>query len=162
MWLSTSMKTERLAVSHDERLQELGIVLPEAQTPMAAYVPAIRTGDLLWIAGQPPGGDWRGRVGETYDIEAGARAARDSGLNILAQVRKATGSLDAVVRVVKVIGFVNAAPSFDDVHLVVNGCSELMQDVFGDAGRHTRSSLGCSTLPMQIPCEIEAMFQIQD
>ena len=83
------MKTERLAVSHDERLQELGIVLPEAQTPMAAYVPAIRTGDLLWIAGQPPGGDWRGRVGETYDIEAGARAARDSGLNILAQVRKA-------------------------------------------------------------------------
>ena len=101
---------------------------------------------------------------------AGALGAEIRGVDLsqtiedgaLAQVRKATGSLDAVVRVVKVIGFVNAAPSFDDVHLVVNGCSELMQDVFGDAGRHTRSSLGCSTLPMQIPCEIEAMFQIQD
>jgi len=128
---------------------------------MAAYVPALQTGDLLWIAGQPPGGDWKGRVGETYDVPTGARAARDAGLNILAQVRKAAGSLDAVVRVVKVVGFVNATPEVDDVHLVVNGCSELMQEVFGEAGRHTRSAVGCSTLPMQIPVEIEAVFQLR-
>jgi len=149
-------------VSHEARLGELGITLPEAPTPMAAYVPALRTGDLLWIAGQPPGGDWRGRVGEEYDIETGAKAARDSGLNILAQVRKAVGSLDEVERVIKVVGFVNAAPSVSGVHLVVNGCSELMQDVFGEAGRHTRSAVGCSTLPMDIPCEIEAVFQLRE
>ena len=94
-------------MSHEARLSELGITLPEAPTPMAAYVPALRTGDLLWIAGQPPGGDWRGRVGEDYDVPTGARAARDSGLNILAQVRKAVGSLDEVERVIKVVGFVN-------------------------------------------------------
>ncbi len=148
-------------MSHEARMQEQGIVLPEAPTPMAAYVPAIQTGNLLWIAGQPPGGDWRGRVGDEYDVPTGARAARDSGLNILAQVRKAAGSLDEVERVVKVIGFVNAAPDCDDVHLVVNGCSELMQQVFGEAGRHTRSAVGCSTLPMQIPVEIEAMFLLR-
>ena len=148
-------------MSHEARLTSLGLTLPEAPTPMAAYVPALQTGDLLWIAGQPPGGDWKGRVGETYDIPTGACAARDAGLNILAQVRKAVGSLDAVVRVVKVVGFVNAAPVVDDVHLVVNGCSELMQEVFGEAGRHTRSAVGCSTLPMQIPVEIEAVFQLR-
>ena len=148
-------------VSHEARLTRLGLTLPEAPTPMAAYVPALQTDNLLWIAGQPPGGDWKGRVGEAYDVQTGARAARDAGLNILAQVRKAAGSLDAVVRVVKVVGFVNAAPEVDDVHLVVNGCSELMQEVFDEAGRHTRSAVGCSTLPMQIPVEIEAVFQLR-
>ena len=149
-------------MSHEARLKDLGIRLPEAPTPMAAYVPALRTGDLLWIAGQPPGGDWCGRVGEDYDVPTGARAARDSGLNILAQVRQAVGSLDEVEQVIKVVGFVNAAPSESGVHLVVNGCSELMQEVFGAAGRHTRSAVGCSTLPMDIPCEIEAVFQLKE
>ena len=184
-------------MSFDARLTELGIELPDAPTPMAAYVPAVQTGNLLWIAGQPPGAAWSdedaqglqhvvarqleaaldgarsdadgrdqlpvlgGHVGADYSVEEGAQAARAAGLNILAQVRKATGSLDAVARVVKVVGFVNAAPGMDQAHLVVNGCSELMLEVFGDAGRHARSAVGTGTLPLNIPVEIEAVFELR-
>ena len=148
-------------MSLDARLIELGIELPDAPTPMAAYVPAVQTGNLLWIAGQPPGAAWSGgQVGADYSVKEGAQAARAAGLNILAQVRKAAGSLDAVARVVKVVGFVNAAPGMDQAHLVVNGCSELMLEVFGDAGRHARSAVGTGTLPLNIPVEIEAVFEL--
>ena len=124
---------------------------------------AIAAGALLGVleAGQPPGGDWRGRVGDEDNIETGARATRDVGLNILAQVRTSVGGLDEVERVIKVVEFVNAAPSESGVPLVVNGCWELMQDVVGEAGRHTRSAVGCSTRPMGIPREIEAVFQLR-
>ncbi len=149
-------------MSFDARLTELGIELPDAPTPMAAYVPAVRSGNLLWIAGQPPGAAWSGgQVGTDYSAEEGAQAARAAGLNILAQVRKAAGSLDAVARVVKVVGFVNAAPGMDQSHLVVNGCSELMLEVFGEAGRHARSAVGTGTLPLNIPVEIEAVFELR-
>ena len=115
---------------------------------MASYVPAVRSGAQLWIAGQPPGPDWGGgQIGREYTIEQGAAAARAAGLNILAQVRQAAGSLDRVRRVVKVVGFVNVAPGMDQAHRVVNGCSDLMVEVFGDAGRHARSAVGTSTLP---------------
>ncbi len=148
-------------MSYEARLTELGIVLPEAPSPMASYVPAVTAGGLLWIAGQPPGRGWAGRVGQGYTVDDGRQAARAAGLNILAQVRKAAGSLDAVARVVKIVGFVNAAPEMDRVHEVVNGCSDLMIEVFQDAGRHARSAVGCSTLPNDIPVEIEAVFELR-
>ena len=148
-------------MSYEQRLTELGIVLPEAPRPMASYVPAVRSGAQLWIAGQPPGAGWDGgQIGREYSVEQGAAAARASGLNILAQVRHAVGSLDRVRQVLKVVGFVNVAPGMDQAHLVVNGCSDLMVEVFGDAGRHARSAVGTSTLPMNIPVEIEAVFEL--
>ena len=148
-------------MSFEQRLTELGIVLPEAPRPMASYVPAVRSGAQLWIAGQPPGAGWDGgRIGREYSVEQGAAAARAAGLNILAQVRHAVGSLDRVRQVLKVVGFVNVAPGMDQAHLVVNGCSDLMVEVFGDAGRHARSAVGTSTLPLNIPVEIEAVFEL--
>ncbi len=128
---------------------------------MASYVPATRSGTQLWIAGQPPGPDWGGgQIGAAYTVEQGAAAARAAGLNILAQVRKAVGSLDSVQQVLKVVGFVNVVPGMDQAHIVVNGCSELMVEVFGDSGRHARSAVGTSTLPLNIPVEIEAVFEL--
>ncbi len=148
-------------MSFEERLTELGIELPDAPRPMASYVPAVRSGAQLWIAGQPPGPDWGGgQIGREYTVAQGAAAARAAGLNILAQVRQAAGSLDRVRQVIKVVGFVNVAPGMDQAHQVVNGCSDLMVEVFGDAGRHARSAVGTSTLPVNIPVEIEAVFEL--
>ena len=146
----------------EQRLADLGIELPDAPAPAASYVPTVRTGRLVWIAGQAPGPGWRGQVGTDYTVEQGAQAARAAGLNILAQVRQAAGSLDAVRRVVKIVGFVNAAPGMDQAHLVVNGCSDLMIEVFGESGRHARSAVGTATLPLNIPVEIEAIFELAE
>ena len=149
-------------MSFEQRLADLGIELPDAPTPVASYVPAVRTSNLLWIAGQPPDPVRSGQVGADYTVEQGAAAARTAGLNILAQVRKATGSLDTVKRVVKLVGFVNAAPGMDQAHRVVNGCSDLMIEVFGESGRHARSAVGAATLPLNIPVEIEAVFELKE
>jgi enamine deaminase RidA (YjgF/YER057c/UK114 family) len=146
------------------RLAELGIELPEPAAPVAAYVPAVLAGDLLHISGQVSFEDGElltGRLGEDRDLAFGQRAARACGLMLLAQMQKALGSLERVERIVKLGGFVNSAASFIDQPKVVNGASELMQDVFGDAGRHARSAVGVPTLPLGACVEIDAIVAVK-
>jgi enamine deaminase RidA (YjgF/YER057c/UK114 family) len=146
------------------RLTELGMTLPEAPKPVAAYVPARKTGDLLYVSGQGPveGGAVRyaGKVGSDISIEDGAAAARLCALNCLAQVRAALGTLDRVRQVVKVVGFVNAGPDFTQQPQVINGASELLIEVFGEAGRHARSAVGCASLPLNIAVEVEMVVEV--
>jgi enamine deaminase RidA (YjgF/YER057c/UK114 family) len=152
-------------MSAEERLQELGLDLPEAAQPLGSYVTIVRTGNLLFTAGHLPtavdGKSWQGKLGAEYSIEEGAEAARLTGLNILATVKAAIGSLDQVARVVKLIGFVNSASGFSQQPAVINGCSDLFGEVFGDAGRHARSAVGVSELPLDTPVEIEAIIEVR-
>ena len=146
------------------RLAELGIALPEAAAPVAAYVPTVLAGDLLHISGQVSfeGGQlMTGRMGEDRDLDYGQRAARACGLMLLAQMKKALGSLDRVERVVKLGVFVNSAGSFTDQPKVANGASELMEQVFGEAGRHARSAVGVPVLPLGAAVEIDAIVQVK-
>ncbi len=148
----------------DARLAELGIELPEAATPVANYVPFVVTGNQLWIAGQVPFREgevqYIGKVGRELSLEQGYEAARLCGLNILAQAKAALGDLDRVRRVVKLGGFVNAVPDFTDHPRVVNGASDLMVDVFGEAGRHARFALGAGGLPRGTAVEVDAVMEI--
>jgi enamine deaminase RidA (YjgF/YER057c/UK114 family) len=146
------------------RLAELGIALPEPAAPVAAYVPTVLAGDLLHISGQVSfeGGQlMTGRIGEDRDLDYGQRAARACGLMLLAQMKKALGSLDRVERVVKLGVFVNSAGSFTDQPKVANGASELMEQVFGEAGRHARSAVGVPVLPLGAAVEIDAIVQVK-
>lgn len=148
----------------EKRLAELGLELPEAARPLGSYVTIVRSGNLLFTAGHLPaatdGRQWQGKVGADFTVEEGAEAARRTGINILATVRDAIGSLDDVVRVVKLTGFVNSAPGFNQQPAVINGCSDLFGEVFGEAGRHARSAVGVSELPLDTPVEIEAVIEI--
>ena len=148
----------------DARVAELGLELPEPQPPVANYVSAVRAGDLLFLAGHGPlGADGKlvvGKVGRDLDLAAGVEAARLSGLALLTTMRAELGSLDRVTRVVKLLGMVNCAPGFNDTPTVVNGCSDLMVEVFGDAGRHARSAVGLAELPFDIAVEIEAVVEV--
>jgi enamine deaminase RidA (YjgF/YER057c/UK114 family) len=146
------------------RLSELGISLPEPAAPVAAYVPTVLAGNLLHISGQVSfeGGQlMTGRLGEDRDLDYGQRAARACGLMLLAQMKKALGSLDRVERVVKLGVFVNSAGSFTDQPKVANGASELMEQVFGEAGRHARSAVGVPVLPLGAAVEIDAVVQVK-
>jgi enamine deaminase RidA (YjgF/YER057c/UK114 family) len=146
------------------RLSELGIALPEPAAPVAAYVPAVEAGGLLHISGQLPfeeGALMTGRLGEDRDVAYGARAARACGVMLLAQIRAALGSLDRIERIVKLGVFVNSAGGFIDQPKVANGASELMQDVFGEAGRHARSAVGVPVLPLGAAVEIDAIVAIK-
>ena len=146
------------------RLAELGITLPEAAAPVAAYVPAVEVNGLLHISGQLPFDDGQlmtGRLGEDRDIDFGQRAARRCGVMLLAQMQKALGSLDRVERIVKLGVFVNSAGSFTDQPKVANGASELMEEVFGEAGRHARSAVGVPVLPLGAAVEIDAVVAIR-
>ncbi len=146
----------------EQRLQELGIALPEPVTPVATYVRWVQTGNLLFISGTGPSEDIpRGKVGGTLSVEDGYAAARSVGLQILATARAALGDLDRVQRVVKVLGMVNCTPDFSDHPKVINGCSDLLVEVFGDAGYHTRSAVGFVALPGQIAVEIECTFEVR-
>lgn len=150
-------------MSFDAKLAELGIVLPEPAAPVAAYVPVVVHGGLAHVSGQLPFIDGRlvtGRLGEDVSLEDGAAAARACGLMLLAQLRARLGSLDRVVQVVKLGGFVNSAGSFTDQPQVVNGASQLMQDVFGAAGRHARSAVGVPVLPLGAAVEVDAIFAV--
>jgi enamine deaminase RidA (YjgF/YER057c/UK114 family) len=150
--------------SIDSRLAALGIELPEAAAPVAAYVPTVQTGNLLHVSGQVSmenGERMIGRLGEDRDLDYGKRAARACGLMILAQLKKALGSLDRVERIVKLGVFVNSAPHFTDQPQVANGASELMAEVFGDAGRHARSAVGVPVLPLGVAVEIDAVVEIK-
>jgi enamine deaminase RidA (YjgF/YER057c/UK114 family) len=149
----------------EKRLKELGIRLAPVTPPVANYVNAVRTGNLLYLAGKggPPGPDGKrpqGKLGREYTVEQGYQHARDTGLEILAVIRSELGSLDRVKRVVKVLGMVNAVPEFADHPKVINGCSDLLVEVFGDKGKHARSAVGMGSLPMQIPVEIEVIVEI--
>ena len=149
----------------DARLQELGIVLPPAPAPAANYVPFTVSRGTVYIAGQVPFVDGalrhRGRVGETYTVEEGRQIARICGLNILAQLKAAcAGDLDRVVRCLKVGGFVACPEGFGEQPEVVNGASDLMVEVLGDAGRHARFAVGTNALPRNVPVEVDAIFEI--
>lgn len=148
----------------DHRLAELGIELPKPNAPVANYVPYVRVGELLHISGQvslDASGGIRGVVGEDVDLETAIRAARLCGLSLLAQMKAACdGDLSRVSRIVKLGGFVQAGPGFFDIPKVVNGCSDLMVEVFGDAGRHARSAVGVYRLPMNFAVEVDAVVAL--
>ncbi len=148
----------------EHRLAELGIELPKPNAPVANYVPFVRVGDLLHISGQVSlnaSGGIRGVVGEDVDLETAIRAARLCGLSLLAQMRAACdGDLGRVTRIVKLGGFVQAGPTFFEIPKVVNGCSDLMVEVFGDAGRHARSAVGVYRLPMNFAVEVDAVVAV--
>jgi enamine deaminase RidA (YjgF/YER057c/UK114 family) len=150
----------------DARLRALGIELPTPPRPMGSYVTAARSGTLLFLSGHGPVRDGRvlyqGRVGRDLTIEQGQEAARLTGLNLLASVRDAVGSLDRVRRVVKALGMVQCADDFTDHPKVINGFSDLMVEVFGEAvGKHARSAVGMAGLPLGIPVEIEMVLEVE-
>lgn len=147
----------------ERRLTELGIVLPDVRTPAGAYVPAVRTGNLVFLSGAGPIGEGEmvtGKVGADVDLERAVYAARLVGLQLLAALRWELGSLDSVTRVVKLLGMVNCAPGFNQTPAVIDGCSKLLLDVFGDAGKHARSAVGQAELPFDIAVEIEMIVEV--
>lgn len=143
----------------EAKLKQLGITLASVTPPMANYVNAVRTGDLLFLAGKGPG-PVKGKLGREFTIDQGYQHARAVGLALLAVMKAELGSLDKVKRVVKVLGMVNAVPEFTDHPKVINGCSDLFVEVFGDAGKHARSAVGMGSLPMGIPVEIEVIVEV--
>ena len=155
-----------MASTIEARLAELSIELPEPQLPRVAKIlPALIVERTLYVSGQVTtwNGELRyiGKVGREFDLEEGRAAARLSALNVLAQAKRALGGdLDRVARVVNLRGYVNAMPDFVDIPAVVNGASELMIDLFGDAGRHTRTAVGVAVMPFDVAIEVEAVFAI--
>jgi enamine deaminase RidA (YjgF/YER057c/UK114 family) len=148
-----------------QRLTQLGLTLPQPAAPVANYAPFVRSGALVHISGQVSvdlTGGVRGVVGQDVDLETALRAARLCGINLLAQMNAACdGDLDRVVRVIKLGGFVQAGPDFFEIPKVVNGCSDLMVEVFGDAGRHARSAVGVYRLPLNFAVEVDAVVEIR-
>jgi len=151
-------------MSAEARLKELGIVLPPLPKPVANYLPYRVAGNILYLAGQGPrenGVNLSGKLGKDISVEEGYRRARLVGLGLLAAMRDALGSLDRVDYIVKLLGMVNAVPDFNDSPKVINGCSDLFVEVFGDAGRHARSAVGNVMLPNQISVEIEGIVAVK-
>lgn len=145
------------------RLAELGIILPNPVAPVANYVPFVRMGSLLVVSGQislGPDGLVAGKLGGGISIEDGQKAARLCGLNVLAHIQSAVGNLDNVIRIVRLGGFINCTPDFADGPKVMNGASDLMVEVFGEKGRHSRSTIGVAALPANAAVEVEAMVEI--
>jgi enamine deaminase RidA (YjgF/YER057c/UK114 family) len=147
-----------------DRLAELGLVLPPVTAPLAAYLPALRTGNYVYTAGQLPMADGKllatGKVGAEISAEEAAVLARTCALNGLAAVASVAGGLEAITRIVKVTGFVASAPDFTGQPLVVNGASELLLAVLGEAGRHARSAVGVAVLPLDAPVEVELIAEV--
>ena len=146
------------------RLEELGLTLPDAPAPAANYVPYVKSGTMLYVSGQismDESGLITGKLGETLDVEAGAKAAQRCALALIAQAKAACGGdLSKLKRVVKLVGFVNSTPEFTDQPKVINGASDLMVAVFGEAGKHARSAVSAASLPMGVAVEIEAVFEL--
>ncbi len=143
----------------DERLNELGIELPSVPAPAGNYVHAVRTGNLLYLSGKGPG-EVAGKVGAGISVEDAYRHARETGLILIAVMRQELESLDHVNRIVKVLGMVNSVPEFGQQPKVINGCSDLFVEVFGEKGRHARSAVGMGSLPEGIPVEIEVIVEV--
>jgi enamine deaminase RidA (YjgF/YER057c/UK114 family) len=154
------------AGSPEARLAALGLTLPKVTPPLAAYLPAVRTGPYVYTAGQLPIVDGQllatGKVGAGVSVDEAAALARTCALNALAAVASVTGGLSAVRRIVKVVGFVASAPDFTEQAQVINGASELLIEVFGDAGRHARSAVGMAVLPRDTPVEVELIAEVAD
>jgi enamine deaminase RidA (YjgF/YER057c/UK114 family) len=160
-WAGAQAQT---AAGAEARLKQLNIVLPAPASPIANFVPAVRTGNLLFLSGTTAGADWanKGKLGKDLTVEQGYQAARQVGLNQLAAIKAALGSLDRVKRIVKVLGMVNSADGFGDQPKVINGFSDLMVDVFGEAaGKHARSAVGMAGLPANQPVEIELIVEVE-
>lgn len=162
---SPTVSNPKTEDSVEMRLQELGIVLPEASNPIANYVNTVQTGNLIFLAGKGPtfedGSMIQGKVGVDLTIEQGYEAARLTAINQLAVLKAELGSLDRVKRVVKVLGMVNASPEFTDHPKVINGFSDLMVEVFKEKGKHARAAVGMGSLPGNIPVEIEMIVEIE-
>ena len=153
-----------MASAIEARLSALNLTLPDAPAPAANYVPFVRTGNQIFVSGQVsagPDGFIKGKLGADMSVEEGAAAARRCGLALIAQARAAVGDLDKIKRVVKLVGFVNSTADFTDQPKVVNGCSDLMVEVFGEAGRHARSAVSVASLPFGVAVEIEAIFEVE-
>jgi enamine deaminase RidA (YjgF/YER057c/UK114 family) len=148
----------------EERLAALGLTLPPVTTPVAAYIPAVRTGNYVYTSGQLPVADGKllatGKVGDAVSPEDAAKLARTCALNALAAAAEAAGGLGSIKRIVKVLGFVASAPGFTGQAQVVNGASELLIEVLGDAGRHARSAVGMAVLPLDSPVEVELIAEV--
>ncbi|NPV26661.1 MAG: RidA family protein [Firmicutes bacterium] len=153
-------------MSYEEKLKELGLEIPKVPQPVAAYVPGVKVGNLVYTSGQLPMVQgqlqFSGRLGENLSVEEGYQAARICALNCLAVVKSLAGSLETVERIVKVTGFVNSAPDFTQQPQVLNGASELLAQIFGGAGQHARSAVGVNTLPLQAPVEVEIIVKLRD
>jgi enamine deaminase RidA (YjgF/YER057c/UK114 family) len=154
-----------MAGAVEKKLKELGIALPTPAAPIANYVGFVRTGNLLVVSGQlcfDPDGKLiaQGKLGAEVSVEDGQKAARGCAVNLLAQIKAALGDLDKVARVVRLGGFINAVPSFLDTPKVMNGASDLMVTAFGDKGRHARTTIGVSVLPMDAAVEVEGIFEV--
>ena len=151
-------------MSPEEKLKQLGIELPELPKPLGSYVPFVRTGNLVFISGMLPLENgkllYAGRVGESVSLDEAVQAARRSAINAIAVLRSTIGSLDSLKRCVKVTGFVASAQDFTDQPKVVNGASDLLFEVFGEAGLHARAAVGVHILPMNSPVEIEFIFEV--
>lgn len=148
----------------EERLAELGESIPEVAAPLAAYVPTVRTGSYVYVSGQLP---WRdgelmhaGKVGAEVSAEDAAQCARQCALNAVGALKAELGELSAVTRIVKLVGFVASAPDFTGQPQVINGASELLAEVFGDAGKHARSAVGMAVLPLDTPVEVELIAEV--
>ncbi len=150
----------------DDRLAELGIDIPTPAAPVANYVGWVRTGNLVFTAGQVPLKDgefmYQGIVGDTVSVEDATEAAKLCAINIIAQVKQACdGDLDKVKRIVKLVGFVNGVPGFGDQPKIINGASDMMVEVFGEKGKHARSAVGAGSLPINLSVEIEAVVEVE-
>lgn len=150
----------------DARLAELGLTLPKAAAPAGNYVPYVRSGSLIFVSGQIPLVDgtpsFIGQLGAGMSLEDGQQAARTCAINLIAQVKAALhGDLDRVTRVVRLGGFVNCTPDYTDHPKVINGASDLMAEVFGEAGRHARAAVGCASLPLGVAVEVEGTFEVR-
>ena len=150
----------------EERLSDLGLTLPQVATPVANYVPSVRTGNLLFVAGQVPrnadGSIIAGKVGSDTDVDAAYAAAKNCALYALAAVKQAIGDLEKIVRVVRVMGLVNATPDFKQQPQVINGFSDLLVEVFGERGRHARVAYGVGSLPSGAAVEVESLYEVRD
>lgn len=161
VWMSSA---SALAETPEERLEALGLSLPKTSAPVANYVPAVRTGSLLFLAGHIPrdseGRPITGKVGETISNEAAHGAAQTATLALLATLKQELGDLSRVRRVVKVVGFVNTTSDYTQQSAVMNGCSDLLVQVFGDKGKHARSAVSANSLPLGVPVEIELIVEV--
>ena len=148
----------------EARLERLGITLGEPNAAVANYVPYVISGNQLFISGQismDANGLVKGRLGETMDLEAGQAAARLCGINLITQMKAALQSLSRVERVIKLGGFVNAAPDFVEIPQIINGCSDIMVEAFGEKGRHARSAVACPVLPLGVAVEVDAIIEFE-
>ncbi len=152
-------------MSIQDRLKSLGIELPPVSIPAAAYLPFVRSGNLLFLSGhiaKKDGKAWVGQLGRDTDTATGKQAARSIAIDLMGTLQAATGDLNKVRRIVKVMSLVNSTPDFTEQHLVTNGCSELLGEVFGDAGKHARSAFGVAQIPMGACVEIELIAEVAD